>query len=446
MEKIPGTKHIYNTINPQYNNTPPCYILTVLIKSFRTARMPPKTMSQAAIQALVAAQVAAAIASYETQRHQSQDQVGSSGGNGGNPRPCSYKDFQGCKPVSFYGTGGVIELTRWFEKTESVFAISSCPKGSKVKFAACTFMDAALTWWNGHVQVLGLPAANALTWEELKEMLLKEYCPRGEVQKLEQEFWNLTMKGSEIQAYTTRFTELAVLCPGMVSPEYKKVERYIWGLASHIQSWVTSANPATFESAKALAVRLTDESIRQGARVQGAETPKGENNKRKSWMKSKPNTTPTSQKKQQVVAAFAATAPINTTPQKPYCGTLPKCNKCNYHHIGACKEMHCTNCNRKGHTARFCKSPAAGPAQNNNAGADKACYGCGDVGHFKRNCPKAAGTANGRVFAMGTEEAQVDPYYVTGTFLISNTYATTLFELSTKSSFISHKFRKPLDT
>ena len=72
---------------------------------------------------------------------------------------------------------------------------------------------------------MGLPTANALTWEELKIMLLEEYCPRGEVQKLEQEFWNLTMKGSEIQAYTTRFTELAVLCPGMVSPEYKKVER-----------------------------------------------------------------------------------------------------------------------------------------------------------------------------------------------------------------------------
>ncbi|KAL4566909.1 hypothetical protein LXL04_031035 [Taraxacum kok-saghyz] len=137
--------------------------------------MPPRTMSQAAIQALVAAQVAAAIASYETQRHQSEDQVGSSGGIGGNPRPCSYKDFEGCKPVSFYGTGGVIELTRWFEKTESVFAISSCPAESKVKFAACTFMDAALTWWNGHVQVLGLPAANALTWDYQNVYLIRVF-------------------------------------------------------------------------------------------------------------------------------------------------------------------------------------------------------------------------------------------------------------------------------
>ena len=80
-------------------------------------------------------------------------------------------------------------------------------------------------------------------------MLLEEYCPRSEIQNLEQEFWNLTMEGSEIQAYTTRFTELALFCPGMVSPEFKKMERYIWGLVPHIKSHITSANPATFESA-----------------------------------------------------------------------------------------------------------------------------------------------------------------------------------------------------
>ena len=360
--------------------------------------MPLRTMSLATIEALIAVRVTAALAGCESLRQQSQEQGENSRGNGENPRPCNYKDFLSCKPNSFFGTGGVIELTCWFEKTESVFATSSCTEECKVKFAACTFMDSALAWWNGHVQAMGLPAANTLTWEELKVMLLKEYCPRGEIQKLVQEFLNLTMKDSEIQAYTTRFTELAGLCPGMVNPEYKKVERYIWGLAPHIQSWVTAANPTTFESAKALAIRHTDESIRQRAMVQMAESPREENNKRKSW------TPTTSHKKQKVITAFAAMTTTNTVPSRPYKGTLPKCNRCSFHHIGKCGKLFCTKCNKEGHKVRVCRGPASGPARGNNAGAGKACYGCGDIGHFKRDCPKAAGMTNGPVFAMGTEE------------------------------------------
>ncbi|KAL4584313.1 hypothetical protein LXL04_008909 [Taraxacum kok-saghyz] len=170
--------------------------------------------------------------------------------------------------------------------------------------------------------------------------------------------------------------------------------------------------PSHFESAKALAIQLADEGISQEAMTRRTETPREENNKRKSWIP------PTSQKKQKVVTIFSATTPTNPVPQKPYSGTLPKCNQCNYHHTGTCKEMFCTSCKKKGHTARFGRSPTAGPAQGSNTGVSKACYGCGEVGHFKKNCPKATGTANVRMFAMGTKEALVDPCCMTGPEII----------------------------
>ena len=53
----------------------------------------------------------------------------------------------------------------------------------------------------------------------------------GEIQKLEQELWGLTMKDSDIAAYTAMFTDLAILCQGMVPTESKKVEIFIWGLS-----------------------------------------------------------------------------------------------------------------------------------------------------------------------------------------------------------------------
>ena len=94
----------------------------------------------------------------------------------------------------------------------------------------------------------------------MKELLLAEYCPRGEMQKLEHKLWNLKMKGSDIVAHTSRFDDLALLCPGMVTPECKKIERFIWGLTQPTKGNVLAARPDTYDSAKCLARTLIDHS------------------------------------------------------------------------------------------------------------------------------------------------------------------------------------------
>ncbi|KAJ0898685.1 hypothetical protein HanRHA438_Chr08g0359621 [Helianthus annuus] len=64
---------------------------------------------------------------------------------------------------------------------ESFIAISGCATDQGVRYASCSFLDEALSWWNAQVQILGEDAAYGLTWNELKEMLLKEYCLRSEL-------------------------------------------------------------------------------------------------------------------------------------------------------------------------------------------------------------------------------------------------------------------------
>ncbi|XP_022003673.1 uncharacterized protein LOC110901133 [Helianthus annuus] len=93
-------------------------------------------------------------------------------------------------------------------------------------YASCSFLGKALSWWNAQVRILGEDAAYGLTWNELKEMLLKEYCLGSELQKIKTDFWNLTMEGLNVRAYTTRFNDLPRLVPRMVTPDYVKIERY----------------------------------------------------------------------------------------------------------------------------------------------------------------------------------------------------------------------------
>ncbi|GKG03359.1 hypothetical protein Tco_0310995, partial [Tanacetum coccineum] len=59
---------------------------------------------------------------------------------------CTYTDFLKSQPMNFKGTEGVVGLTQWLEKMESVFYISNCTVICQVKFAACTLQGNALTW------------------------------------------------------------------------------------------------------------------------------------------------------------------------------------------------------------------------------------------------------------------------------------------------------------
>nr|GFB36829.1 reverse transcriptase domain-containing protein [Tanacetum cinerariifolium] len=101
----------------------------------------------------------------------------------------------------FKGTEGVIELTRWFEKMESVFSISNCTASNQVKFATCTLQDNALTWWNSYVKTTTPEEAYAMTWATLKKKMTGKYCPRGEIKKIETEMWNLKVNSNDVVAY-----------------------------------------------------------------------------------------------------------------------------------------------------------------------------------------------------------------------------------------------------
>ncbi|GJS66432.1 hypothetical protein Tco_0680996 [Tanacetum coccineum] len=78
-------------------------------------------------------------------------------------RECTYQDFLKCQPLNFNGTEGVVGLTRWFEKMATVFHISNCPEKYQVKYASCTLLNIALTWWNSHKRTIEIEAAYAMS-------------------------------------------------------------------------------------------------------------------------------------------------------------------------------------------------------------------------------------------------------------------------------------------
>ncbi|GKE51616.1 hypothetical protein Tco_1486772 [Tanacetum coccineum] len=102
-------------------------------------------------------------------------------------RECTFQDFLKCKPQNFSGTEGVVGLTRWFEKMETVFNIGNRLSKYQVKYATCTLQDNALTWWNTQKRTIGVDVAYAMNWAELMRFMTEVYCPRNKIQKMETE-------------------------------------------------------------------------------------------------------------------------------------------------------------------------------------------------------------------------------------------------------------------
>ncbi|GJR51438.1 putative reverse transcriptase domain-containing protein [Tanacetum coccineum] len=355
----------------------------------------------------------------------------------GNRVGCSYKEFLACNPKEYDGKGGDVVLTRWIKKMESVHDMSGCSIDQKVKYTAGSFVGKALTWWNSQIRTLSREVVVSMSWNDFKFMMIQEFCPSHEMQKLESELWNHVMVGAGHVAYTDRFHELARLVPHLVTPESRMIERYVYGLAPQIRGMVAATEPKTIQKAVQISGALTDEAVRNGSIKKVEKRGNvGEPSKDRSGRDDN--------KRTRTVNAFATTVnPVG----RENTGTWPKCTTCNSYHApgGPCRT--CFNCNRLRHLARDCRGQlstdhlkpacprlnrAQGPGGNrpNQVDANNGGHGRGNPGN----------QARGRAFMLGAEEAHQDPNIVTGTFTLNNHFATTLFDSGANYSFVSTTF------
>ncbi|GJT56556.1 putative reverse transcriptase domain-containing protein [Tanacetum coccineum] len=361
--------------------------------------------------------------------------AGGAGAGGAGPAApeitgCTYVTFMKCDPQPFKGTEGAVGLCQWFEKLESVFRISDCKERDKVKFATATLQGRALTWWNGRIASMGIDAANGTPWTEVRKWMTEEFCPRSVLQRLEQELYNLKLKGTDIDGYTNRFHELALLCPRMVEPEQVKVEQYIRGLSKNIRGDVTSSRPTGIDEAVRMAYQLmgqiiqdkTDE-VSEGEKRKGEGDRGGRGDNRRDY------------NHRQNQKRANARAMTNAAPNDNE--VCPQCKK--KKHAGDCWK--CGKCGKLGHKTAACWSLDK---------KDVTCFNCNEKGHRKRDCPKLkkngqGGNNRGAVYKLGVVDAQQDLKVVTGTFLLNNRYATALFDSGADKSIVSTNFSTLID-
>ncbi|GJZ19224.1 putative reverse transcriptase domain-containing protein [Tanacetum coccineum] len=162
----------------------------------------------------------------------------------------------------------------------------------------------------------------------MKKLMTAEFCPAKELQRMENELWNMKVKEYNMVAYTQRFNELALMCPRMVEPESVKVDAYIRGLTDKIKGEVTSSKPTNLNEAVCMAHKLMEQSS-------------GKSNHKDNSCQSSHNN------QKQGNARAMTTAPNKG---KVSSGSLHVCERCFTHHVGQCT-IKCYKCGKVGHKA-----------------------------------------------------------------------------------------------
>nr|GEX19975.1 hypothetical protein [Tanacetum cinerariifolium] len=175
------------------------------------------------------------------------------------------------------------------------------------RFHANGSRNSDLTWWNFHKRKFGVDAAYAMKWAGLMKLITKVYCLRNEVQKMETELWNLTVKGNDLTSYTQRFQELILLRTRMVPNEDDRLmDKKLQGYAAK-----SAENKRRMDS-----------------------NPRDNHGQQPSFKRQ--NTTG-----HNVARAYTA----GNNERKGFVGSFPYYNKCRLHHEGLCT-ISCENCKK----------------------------------------------------------------------------------------------------
>ncbi|GJW49438.1 reverse transcriptase domain-containing protein [Tanacetum coccineum] len=249
----------------------------------------------------------------------------------------NYKEFISYQPFCFNGTKGAVGLIRWFERTNHI--------------------------------------------------LLEVDVTEEKARKMEEELYNLSVKGNDLKPYVRRFQELTTLCPNMVLNNEKLLEAIIGGLPQSIEGNVTASNPKTLEEATNIAQRLMDQILKHNSvqeandRKQKFEHRRNTIDNNNNYPKYYNNNNHSNNRKNDNYQnnhnnhnhnddyhhqQNRRQEPVRTYPPKRYHGNLPLCIRCTLHHTGECT-VKCRTCNKVGHLTRNCRDKRS-TAENNSCG------------------------------------------------------------------------------
>ncbi|XP_075479335.1 uncharacterized protein LOC142520220 [Primulina tabacum] len=331
-----------------------------------------------------------------------------------------YESMRKNRCPTFSGAADPEVSQSWLKSLETQLQLLEVPEVLKVDVIVPFLEDRAAKWWKAITPAM--TAAGPITWQQFRDAFLKQYYPAEVRLQKQSEFENFSQAPDmSVDEYTSQFNALGFYAPAIMADEVLKLHRFKKGLNSRIQSTLAVYQPANF-------LDLMGAAIRAETYIQRKE--KEFKNKRPMSSQSPHNGQTFKRPNQSAGPSKGPSPATNYQAIKP-------CPTCHLRHLGECRRASgvCFGCGKSEHRIAECPTainrptgPNRGTGPNTGAGPSKP----------KEDKPKAG------VFAMTLEEVDDANEVVSGTILIQQVLAYTLFDFGATHSFMSKRFAKNL--
>lgn len=248
------------------------------------------------------------------------------------------RDFQKLKPLTFPGGLDPVKANEWLESIEKISQVMLCEGREKVALAAYNLTGEAQRWWT-----LVKKTEPQMVWERFYEVFNQKYIPPSIKDSKSMEFQNLKQKsGMTVAQYEAEFTTLAHYAPHLIPDDNMKARRFEDGLDPELRKIIKSLKLPTYAEVLDRALMLERENAIADQVRESKKRKNGEHNSGNGQSK-RQNTGGQDQNQ-------------NKNEDRP------SCLNCGRSHIGICLK------------------------------GSNGCYGCGEPGHIRKNCPRNSNT------------------------------------------------------
>ncbi|VFQ90820.1 unnamed protein product [Cuscuta campestris] len=254
---------------------------------------------------------------------------------------------------------------RWFERTIRVLGNLRVPQEQRGDLAVALLQDFAYDWWKR----VGADVLEPVQWATFDRLFHEEYIPEHFVEAKREEFLKFTQGELTLPEYRQKFDELAGFWQDLILTVEKRCKRFVEGLRPDLSTHLIIAPRSDINTLYKNALDLNAALIKKAVYEQtlGASTaPSRPPPHQKAGTSSKRSFTAPSSSHQSKKVKSAPTQSSTSVQKQGMSGDgfrNPICNLCGRRHPGECWYT----------LGLF--------------------LGCGQAGHFRKECPKNPGEA-----------------------------------------------------